>query len=92
MTLGSPDNVELDMLEYILRLGNSVSERKIRIKCNHKGIDYEKFLKDWDKLISVKISRSEKIVTINDIDKIMDILRNNGRDLISHHSQRSRRY
>ncbi len=91
-TYKNPDETELELIEYILRLGSSVPEKKIKIKCNHKKIDFDQFLKDWKPLIEIKIGRSEKIVTINDIDYAMNILKNSGRKLLSHHSQRSRRF
>lgn len=92
MALNNPTNEELEIIEYILRPGNAVPEKRLKIKCEHKKIDYEKFLNEWNDLISVKISRSEKTVTINNINDAMNILINNGRKLISHYSRRSRRY
>jgi hypothetical protein len=61
MTWSNPDASEFEILEYILKLGNAIPEKKLGIKCKHKGIDCEKFLKDWGTLITVKISRSEKL-------------------------------
>ena len=90
--LNGKRKVELEIIEYILRLGNAVPERKIKIKCKNKNINFEKFMDDWKSLVEIRISRSEKMVTINNIDKAMNILKKNGRKLLSHHSQRSRRY
>ena len=50
MTWSNPDASEFEILEYILKLGNAIPEKKLGIKCKHKGIDCEKFLKDWARL------------------------------------------
>ena len=92
MTFKNPNEHELEIIEYILRLGNAVPQRKIQIKCKYKEIDFENFMSEWKSLIEFRLSRSEKLITINDVDNPMNILKNNGRKLISHHSQRSRRY
>ncbi|MCL4453714.1 hypothetical protein [Ferroplasma sp.] len=92
MTFKNPDEHELEIIEYILRLGNAIPQRKIQIKCKHKKIDFENFMSEWKPLIEYRLSRSEKLITINDIDTARRILKRNGRQLISHHSQRSRRY
>lgn len=92
MTFKNPNEHELEIMEYILRLGNAVPERKIQIKCKYKKIDFENFMSEWKSLIEFRLSRSEKLITINDIDNARRILKINGRKLISHHSQRSRRY
>ncbi len=73
--LNGKRKVELEIIEYILRLGNAVPERKIKIKCKNKNINFEKFMDDWKSLIEIKISRSEKMVTINNIDTAMNILK-----------------
>lgn len=92
MTFKIPTESELEIIEYILRLGNAVPEKKIEIKCKHKKMDFEKFTTDWKPLIELRVSRSEKLITINNVDIARRILNDNGRKMISHHSQRSRRY
>jgi len=44
MTFKNPDEHELEIIEYILRLGNAIPQRKIQIKCKHKKIDFENFM------------------------------------------------
>lgn len=75
-----------------MRLGNAVSERKIKIKCINERMDFYDFIEDWGTLLEIRISRAEKMVPIIDIGYALNILIMHGRKLLSHHLQRSRRY
>lgn len=90
MSADEPTEPEFDILSILLRFGGTIAYEKFKLKCKGKHVDADKFIAEWQSLVSIKNDGRKKVVVIEDTNSAYNKLKSNGKSLW-HHGQRSRR-
>lgn len=92
MTFDDPSVNEIKILQMVLKYSCHMNYKTFETRCRSKKIEPLRFIEEFEGVIYVANDGRSNAVGCKDPDYVRRYLSDNGIGLITHHSQKSRRW